>query len=127
LRANTVHGGDHFSPADAAKLRAELAAKTLALAEGAKRDCDRLVWLSESHAYKADAAVKARIDALTEKYIAYLATLKGEVTPAVRTELSNMFGFARMCVRCGILTEDSALYRAIVRALESTKVTERLY
>lgn len=126
-RANTVHGGDYFNAADSAKLRAELAEKTLKLANAAERDCDRLVWLWESYCYKSDSLVKLRIDALTEKYVARLATLKGEVPSDVRTELSNMFGFARMGVRCRFLTEDSALYKAIKGALESTKVVERHY
>lgn len=126
-RANTVHGGDYFSAADAAKVREEQAARTLALADGAKRDCDRLVWLWESYAYKADEAVRARIDSLTEKYVARLATLNGDVPQEVRTELSNMYGFAQMGVRCGFLTEESALFKAIKRALEATKVTERRY
>ena len=53
--------------------------------------------------------------------------LKGNVEKEVRTELSNMYGFAQMGVRCGFLTEESALFKAIKRALEATKVTERLY
>ena len=126
-RANTVHGGDYFRAADAAKLRSELAAKTLALSKTAKKDCDRLVWLWESYQYKADAAVKRDIDTLTEKYVAYLATLKGDVEKEVRTELSNMWGFAQMGVRCGFLTEESPLFKGIKKALDETKVVERLY
>ncbi len=126
-RANTVHGGDYFRAADAAKLRSELAAKTLALARAADRDSSRLVWLWESYVYKADADVKREIDALTEKYVAYLATLSGDVEKEVRTELSNMWGFARMGVRCGFLTEESSLYKALKRALDATRVKERLY
>ena len=126
-RANTVHGGDSFCAADAARLRAELSAKTLALSKTVKKDCDRLVWLWESYQYKADAAVKRDIDALTEKYVAYLATLSGDVEKEVRTELSNMWGFARMGVRCGFLTEESSLYKALKRALDATRVKERLY
>ena len=126
-RANTVHGGDLFCAADAAKLRAELAAKTLALARGAKKDCDRLVWLWESHMYKSDDGIKREIDALTDKYVSYLGTLEGEVSQEVRTELSNMWGFAQMGVRCGMLTKESPLYVALKRALGATKVTERLY
>ena len=126
-RANTVHGGDSFNAADAAKLRSELAAKTLALARKAEKDCDRLVWLWESHEYTANADVRREIDVLTEKYAAYLATLNGEVPQAVRTELSNMWGFAQMGVRCGFLTEESQLFKALKRALDATKVKERLY
>lgn len=126
-RANTVHGGDHFDAADAAKLRAELAAKTRAHAAAAERDCDRLVWLWESYAYRADEKVKQEIDALTVRYIAYLDTLKGTVSAEIETELSNMWGFAQMGVRCKFLTEESALYKAIQRALRATKVTETLY
>lgn len=126
-RANTVHGGDYFSHEQAAKLRAELSAKTLALADNAKRDCDKLVWLWESYTYKADENVKARIDELTETYVQYLSKLQGEVSSEVRTELSNMWGFARMGVRCKFLTEESKLVKAVKKALESTKVTERHY
>jgi uncharacterized protein (DUF2062 family) len=68
--ANTVHGGDYFNAADAAKLRSELAAKTLKLAEGADNPANRLVWLWESYMYERNDAVKAGIDKLTPEYIA---------------------------------------------------------
>jgi hypothetical protein len=120
-RANTVHGGDYFNQADAAKLRSELAAKTLKLAETADRRANRLVWLWESYMYERNARVKAQIDALTPEYIAEISALKGEIIPELRKELSNMAGFAAMGVRCGMFAKDDPVVKAVNAAIAATK------
>ena len=119
--ANTVHGGDYFNPADAAKLRSELAAKTLKLAEGADNPANRLVWLWESYMYERNDAVKAKIDALTPQYVARISAWQGEISAELRKELSNMSGFVGMGIRCGMFTEDDALVKAVRYALANTK------
>ena len=122
---NTTHGGRDFNPADAAKLRAELAAKTLALAHSTEHPEAALVWLWESYCYEKSDAVRAEIDATTEKYIARISGWAGEIPQEQRTELSNMSGFVDMGVRNGLFTKDAPLYKAVKKALEETKSTVR--
>ena len=126
-RANTVHGGDFFNPADAAKLRAELAAKTLAKAHASDKPANRLVWLWESYMYERSDAVKAEIDSLTPQYVARIGAWKGSVSPECRQELSNMSGFVDMGVRCGMFTKDDALFKAVKSALSATRASVKRY
>ena len=126
-RANTVHGGDRFNAADAAALRAKLAAETLAKAHAAENPASRLVWLWESYKYREDAAVRREIDEFTPKYIARISAWTGEIDPALREELSNMSGFVDMGLRCDMFTKDTPLYKAVKAALKATSSSVRHY
>ena len=126
-RANTVHGGDFFNPADAMRLRLELAAKTLEKAHASDKPANRLVWLWESYMYAHNDSVKAEIDALTPQYIARIAAWKGTVSPERSQELSNMSGFVDMGVRCGMFTKDDALFKAVKSALAATRAAVKHY
>ena len=126
-RANTVHGGDFFNPADAARLRADLAAKTLAKAHASDKPANKLVWLWESYMYERNDAVKAEIDALTPQYVARISAWNGTISPECRQELSNMSGFVDMGVRCGMFTKDDVLFKAVKAALVSTRAAVKHY
>ena len=126
-RANTVHGGDYFNADDAAKLRAKLAAETLAKAKAAEDPASRLVWLWESYMYRNDAAVKAEIDAFTPTYIARISAWKGEIAAPLHQELSNMSGFVDMGIRCKMFTPQTPLVKAVKKALVETKSAVKHY
>ena len=119
-RANVVHGGDYFDPSAAMKLRANLAADTLAKAHYATNPASKLVWLWESYMYVRDEAVKAEIDAFTPKYIERISAWKGAIDPELRHELSNMSGFVDMGVRCKMFTPETPLLKAVKAALKAT-------
>lgn len=126
-RANTVHGGDYFNAADCEALKTKLAAETRAKAKATDRPEAKLVYLWESYAYHADAAVKAEIEAMTPSYIARIAAWEGEIDDDRRLELSNMGGFVRMAVRNGLFTEQDALYQAVTSALKRTRSVVKHY
>ena len=120
-RANTVHGGDYYNIEDAMKLRAKLAADTLAKAHAAENPASKLVWLWESYKYREDVAVMKEIEEFTPKYIARISAWKGEIDPELRHELSNMSGFVDMGVRCNMFTAETPLLKAVKAALKATK------
>ena len=126
-RANTVHGGDYYNPADAGRLREKLAVETLAKADKADNPASRLVWLWESYAYREDAAVRQKIESLTDAYVDRIRAWKGEISSADRSELSNMSGFVDMGIRCGLFAEDDRLVQAVRTALRETSSSVKHY
>ena len=115
-RANTVQTGPAFRAEDAEKLREKLAAETLAKAHASDVPASRLVWLWESYAYRPDVAVKAEIEAYTKVYVERISAWKKPATSEQRRELSNMKGFRKMGLRCGLFGEDDPLPKAIAAA-----------
>ena len=118
---------DYFDPSAAMKLRANLAADTLAKAHYASNPASKLVWLWESYMYRNDAAVKAEIDAFTPQYIARIAAWNGAIESDLRLELSNMGGFVKMAVRNGLFGTDDPLYQAVMSALKRTRSIVKHY
>jgi hypothetical protein len=125
--ADTVSGGEHFNELDAKRLSAELAAKTLKLADETPHPESKLVYLWESYAYMKDAAVKARIDEYTPVYIKRVEGFGGNLGETERVELSNMRGFCTMGVRNGLFPADYPLIKAINDAMKRARSKERKF
>ena len=96
--------------------RAELARKMLKRAHASERMDAKLVFLWESYAYSADAAVKAEIESLTPVYIRRLESFGSDLTDEASKELTNMEHFLNMGIRCGLFAEDCPLALAVKSA-----------
>jgi hypothetical protein len=125
--SDSVSGGEHFNELDARRLSAELAAKTLKLADSTPHPEAKLVYLWESYAYMKDAAVKARIDEYTPVYIKRVEGFGGNLGETERVELSNMRGFCSMGVRNGLFPADYPLVKAVNDAMKRARSKERKF
>ncbi len=104
--ANTVNGGPGVKQGDVAKLRAELAAQSLAFAGEVADPAEKFIRLWESYCYRPDANVRAQADAagrlLVKAYLSKDNRLDGHKTEAIKR-------FVAMLVREKFLDKDSEL------------------
>ncbi|MCQ2389212.1 MAG: DUF1080 domain-containing protein [Kiritimatiellae bacterium] len=107
-RANTTNGGPGVRAGDVAKLRAELAAQSLAFADETDDPAEKFIRLWESFCYRPDAKVRARADiagdALVKAFLAKDKRLDDHKLGAIRR-------FVAMLVREKFLAKDDELVK----------------